>query len=884
MAEINLAVQQFSAPGVYISQNSDNTLASAIVPFNAAYIYGEVDDLVSTSLTTGLPYNTPILVTSLADFETRLGNGNILNFSVAGFGPVADTYNSVKAFFRNAATQVGSSLYFIRIKPVEGVRIKVGAPQNFTITNSAGLQDSLLGYPLEINGFRIGRVDYDTLGNPTHIGTVVPIGTPIEVATRQILFDIVNNAPVNANVYARLLPGSNNTIEIFPRLIGGNLTINGTNSATLDPVELGGSDVDFGTFRLEKTAASDDIALGSEARIAPRDYIYAIENAIDPTVFPPGFIMAPAAFAKFNPEDRLRVGTALENRAADIRFNYVALVDCGPTDGTGIQRYYNYELFNLGSQENLDTNSNVTLGNEPFFIRETQEFYQAAKGLTNGAGWQINDGLPGIRSDEILLPASFTNVTVPVAGSPLTRGQIISGQYISGAANNELFLIVTTFTPDTVPINPLDPAAQNNIPANPDLLLGPLTLVANNDYNPALLTSQSGGAGDAWYAGQWVDGSVLADTISGVAGEGYRIINTFVPAVDGEINAAEFLANVENNGETSIAGEKVPSYLPIAQGQVLYDPVAETTYYSRLFSIATFDLGVVASALNNSSQERIVPLAYYQEWVRVNLQAGAIEIATFNPIDPASQRIGARNVLYNNVTHDAYAREHLMYNSAFGYLWYYGPFIVDLEGSNVPPSSFVAGTALRRYREQGFEEPPAGVLYPLRGALRPQVHITQAHQQASNATGMNAIRAIPNRGVVIYGARTRSANRLFKWANTRVILNVVINSLAASFDDAIFRAIDGNQGLFRQVRGRAEGVLYTLYQGEALYGASPSDAYRVIVNDSNNPNFSLEDGRINVDVFVVPVNTLEIINITVTRVATGQLNVAVNTGGSLLAA
>lgn len=146
---------------------------------------------------------------------------------------------------------------------------------------------------------------------------------------------------------------------------------------------------------------------------------------------------------------------------------------------------------------------------------------------------------------------------------------------------------------------------------------------------------------------------------------------------------------------------------------------------------------------------------------------------------------------------------------------------------------------------------------------------------------MNAIRLLPNQGTVIFGARTRSNNPLFRWVNTRVILNVVINSLRGAFDDKIFRAIDGGQNLFRQIRGTADGILYLLWQGQALYGASPAEAYRVIVNNSNNPDFNLENGAVNVDVYVVPVSTLEVISIRVVRTAIGQLSLTVSSGGGL---
>ena len=849
MAEVSLAVQQFTAPGTYITQDFAGALPAGIVSFSNAYLFGEVSDLVSTSLTTGIPYNVPIQITSLEDFETRLGNGNQNAFVTPAFGAALDTYNSVKLFFRNAASGVAASLFFIRVKPVGGATIQVGNPESFTLTDNVGIQQTLFGYPIEINGFRIGRVDFDSLGNSTHVGVQVSNASAVAESTLAVLDAIVNNAPVSASVYARLQPGTVDVIELFPRTVDGGLSINGIDVTTIT------GPVAEASYSYDRLLASDDPS-SSRPRVEARDYVYAIENSLDPTVYRPGFVIAPAAFAKFNPEDRLRVGTALENKVSSIDYSWMTLVDCGPADGTGIQLHYDLERFDLADQ------SNLTGLEQPFFIRETQEFYvpnQAADFSEGSAG-------VGVAAKDMDLPRNFTALTAVVVGTELETGDVIEAE---DAGTTYLYVVQENFTPTVAPIDIADPVGDGS---NDTDLLDRAKLIVELEENTPIVSP---------VAGQQVDSGSYVEVI-GPGGlpqlTNALVVSDFTPTAV-PIDPADPVGDGSNQtglldtNDVASTADKV-----FAAGQLIDED--GILYYVR-GSVQQDGNGIPSISLTNGDLDRTIPLAYYQEWVRVNLIDGSMNLATFNPADPSVASLGARNVLWNSANHDALAREHLMYTSAFGYLAFYGPYVVDLEGFNVPASASVAGTALRRYREQGFQEPPAGTIYPLRGVLRPQINITRAHQQSSNPTGMNAIRLLPNQGTVIFGARTRSSNPLFRWVNTRVILNVVINSLRGAFDDKIFRAIDGGQNLFRQIRGTADGILYLLWQGQALYGASPAEAYRVIVNNSNNPDFNLENGAVNVDVYVVPVSTLEVISIRVVRTAIGQLSLTVSSGGGL---
>jgi hypothetical protein len=219
------------------------------------------------------------------------------------------------------------------------------------------------------------------------------------------------------------------------------------------------------------------------------------------------------------------------------------------------------------------------------------------------------------------------------------------------------------------------------------------------------------------------------------------------------------------------------------------------------------------------------------------------------------------------------------YFNPFGFIAYYGPWIENGSGVYIPPSPYVTGVAVRRYRAEGYQFPPAGVKYQLADAVSAQIPINSAQQNLLNPDGCNAIRTLPGypqSAVFIWGGRTRvnskdAQQRLYQFVNTRVILNVVYGSLRTAFDSQIFNVIDGFGIVYNQIISVGNSVLNQLYVKGALFGARPSDAFQVICDERINPPADLENGIVNAKVFVTPVPTLERIQIDLIRVAIGQM-------------
>jgi len=242
-------------------------------------------------------------------------------------------------------------------------------------------------------------------------------------------------------------------------------------------------------------------------------------------------------------------------------------------------------------------------------------------------------------------------------------------------------------------------------------------------------------------------------------------------------------------------------------------------------------------------------------------------------------------------SHNRLFEEALSYSTTQGFLAYYAPYVKNDVGVFIQPTSYVTGLALRRYRDEasGFRLPPAGAKYSLAGARGVEIQISTAQQEVSNPQGLNALRQLPGYSTVdadtgevfgpvfVWGSRTRvnrgnATQALYSFVNTRVVLNVIYGSMLSAFDGQIFNIIDGRAVTFNQIRAIAHNTLYeNFYIPGALFGSTPAEAFEVVCDERNNPGGNLENGFVNVKLFVVPAPTLERIEVDLVRVGIGGI-------------
>lgn len=220
-------------------------------------------------------------------------------------------------------------------------------------------------------------------------------------------------------------------------------------------------------------------------------------------------------------------------------------------------------------------------------------------------------------------------------------------------------------------------------------------------------------------------------------------------------------------------------------------------------------------------------------------------------------------------------------SSPRGHQAYYFPYVVDTSDVQVPLSAAVAAIAVKRFTEDGFFQPPAGVNYPIRGIKSLTYDVGRALQGQLNPINVNCARNFPNRGFCIWGGRTVSANAYYTYVHTRIILNVLVGTLRSAFDEQLFNVVDGLGAMFSRIKGTGITICERMRVAGALFGNTPEDAYLVVCDETNNPGIDLESGIVNLDVSVRPSPLLEFLNIGVFRVSlTEDLTEVVESGES----
>ncbi|MFD4910604.1 phage tail sheath family protein [Kitasatospora purpeofusca] len=203
--------------------------------------------------------------------------------------------------------------------------------------------------------------------------------------------------------------------------------------------------------------------------------------------------------------------------------------------------------------------------------------------------------------------------------------------------------------------------------------------------------------------------------------------------------------------------------------------------------------------------------------------------------------------------------------AAFTTLYY--PWItvpgVDAVERTVPPCGHIAGVWARTDAERGVFKAPAN--QNLRAALRLETVLTDDEHGELNEKGVNCLRAFPERGLLVWGARTRSTTRDWRYLNVRRLVSYLADSVRRSTSWAVSEPND--ERLRATLRHSVSSFLTDQWRQGALLGRTPDEAFYVICDDTNNTSETLDDGKVVCDIGVAPVRPAEFVHFTVTRIA-----------------
>lgn len=177
-----------------------------------------------------------------------------------------------------------------------------------------------------------------------------------------------------------------------------------------------------------------------------------------------------------------------------------------------------------------------------------------------------------------------------------------------------------------------------------------------------------------------------------------------------------------------------------------------------------------------------------------------------------------------------------MYDSSFATL--YWPWIkVDTRCDDpiskvnfIPPSGHIAGIWTRCDAERGVWKAPANQL--VRGALDLETTITGDDQELLNPVGINCIRALGIRGILVWGARTLSSESMWRYVNVRRLINYLEQSIADGTNWVVSEPDD--PAVIEKAREQVERFLVGVWRDGALSGTTPIEAFSVTCNDSSH--------------------------------------------------
>ena len=181
----------------------------------------------------------------------------------------------------------------------------------------------------------------------------------------------------------------------------------------------------------------------------------------------------------------------------------------------------------------------------------------------------------------------------------------------------------------------------------------------------------------------------------------------------------------------------------------------------------------------------------------------------------------------------------------------------------VPPSGHVAGVVARTDRLRGVHKPPANEV--VEGACALHDPLDDAVHGRLNDAAVNALRAVPGRGMLVLGARTLSSDYRWRYINVRRLFTMIEQALDPQMQWAVFEP--NNPQLWRHIDRAVRGFLERLYRQGMLDGETSEEAYSVRCDDTTNPPYSTDQGRVTCVIGVQPPYPAEfvVVRIGITR-------------------
>ncbi len=195
----------------------------------------------------------------------------------------------------------------------------------------------------------------------------------------------------------------------------------------------------------------------------------------------------------------------------------------------------------------------------------------------------------------------------------------------------------------------------------------------------------------------------------------------------------------------------------------------------------------------------------------------------------------------------------------------YAPWVVAIDPASsvsrsFPPSAFVAGVCARIDAQRGVWKAAAGTEATVIGATGLAIPIDARVADAMNAAGIDALRALPNRSIVIWGARTLAGaggDPDYRYVSVRRLMLFIETSIEAGLTWIVFEP--NIETTWATLRASIAGLLDGLWRQGALSGVRSGQAWYVRCDTTTMTQADIEAGRLIVMVGVAPLRPAEFV-------------------------
>jgi hypothetical protein len=213
------------------------------------------------------------------------------------------------------------------------------------------------------------------------------------------------------------------------------------------------------------------------------------------------------------------------------------------------------------------------------------------------------------------------------------------------------------------------------------------------------------------------------------------------------------------------------------------------------------------------------------------------------------------------------------FNSAFGAAYYPWLHIVRRDDQRdalirVPPSAVAAGIIARQELAFGVPHGPANVLAAQVVGVDEQVS-PERHDEL-HPQGVN-IYLRERDGVRLTAARTLSRDPSLRQLSVRRLLTMIQRALEQQMQWVVFEP--NNEALRGEIRVLLTNYLRQLFRLGAFRGANEDEAFFVRCDETNNPPYLADAGRLLAEIGVAPAEPLEFIVLQLTRGNDGTLTI-----------